>query len=188
MTSISTAAPRPSGYAPSTFPQYVFVTLWPGTGDRRCHPAPLHHSDPNLRRPTPDEALKEREALQRYCHWHSQLAYCASALHARQRQRTKRFACRWIQPPAAIVEQGISATLAYLRRIWGSASTLALDLSLTGATYFPPEVFEKRFSRLTDINLAHCDLQELPLNLTMFTNLRSDPVFPPFYVSVLCPG
>ncbi len=71
-----------------------------------------------------------------------------------------------------MVVQGIDATLAYLRRIWGSATTLALDLSSTGATYFPPEVFEKRFSRLTDINLAYCDLQALPLNMTMFTNLR----------------
>ena len=79
---------------------------------------------------------------------------------------------RWVQPPAAVVEQGVGATLDYLRRIWGSAATLALDLSLSGATYFPPEVFEKRFSRLTDINLSHCDLQSMPLGLTMFTNLR----------------
>ncbi len=79
---------------------------------------------------------------------------------------------RWVQPPAAVVEQGVGATLEYLRRIWGSAKTLALDLSLTGATYFPPEVFDKRFSKLTDINLSHCDLQSLPLGLTMFTNLR----------------
>jgi hypothetical protein len=81
---------------------------------------------------------------------------------------------RWIQPPAAIVEQGIDAMLGYLRRIWGSATSLALDLSSTGATYFPPEVFEKRFSRLTEINLSNCDLQELPLDMTMFKNLRSE--------------
>ena len=81
--------------------------------------------------------------------------------------------CRWIQPPAAVVANGIDAVLGYLRRIWGSATSLALDLSSTAATYFPPEVFEKRFSRLTDINLSQCDLQELPLGITMFTGLRS---------------
>ena len=94
---------------------------------------------------------------------------------------TTQTASRWIQPPAPIVEQGIGAVLEYLRRIWGSASILALDLSLTGATYFPPEVFEKRFSRLTDINLAHCDLLSLPLGITMFTNLRSGLILLPFF-------
>jgi hypothetical protein len=94
-----------------------------------------------------------------------------------------RVRCRWIQPPAAVVENGIDAVLGYLRRIWGSASSLALDLSCTGATYFPPEVFEKRFSRLTDINLSQCDLQELPLGITMFTGLRSDATLKPFLES-----
>ena len=91
------------------------------------------------------------------------------------RKRTKFQLCRWVQPPAAVVEHGIDAMLGYLRRIWGSATSLVLDLSSTGATYFPPEVFEKRFSRLTEINLSHCNVQELPLGLTMFTNLRSHP-------------
>jgi hypothetical protein len=124
------------------------------------------------------DAEKQQEDLQRCGQTPSLPSSCIQQAEARVTARTifdllTAVFRRWIQPPAATVQKGVEAMLGFLRRIWGSATTLDLDLSFTGSTYFPPELFEKRFSRLTSLNLAHCDLQELPVGITMFTCLKS---------------